>query len=69
MTQVVKINLLEVDDAAKAIQDACTIREAVGLLLRGMFENGGDLVMVFQTTFPDQPTALPPAPPNTSRPG
>lgn len=48
MTQVIKINLFEVEDAATAIQEACDVREAAGLGLRGCFENGGDLVLVFQ---------------------
>lgn len=63
MTQAVKINLLEVENAAQAIQDICEIREAAGLGLRGCFENGGDLILIFQTTFPGQPaTTLVPVP-------
>ena len=48
MTQVVKLNLLEVEDAATAIHEVCDVREAVGLGLRGCFENGGELVLIFQ---------------------
>jgi hypothetical protein len=48
MTQVVKINLLEIVDAAQAIQDACDVREAAGLGLRGCFESGGELILIFQ---------------------
>ena len=48
MTQVIKINLLEVDDAAAAIQEACDVRESAGLGLRGCFENGGELILIFQ---------------------
>lgn len=48
MTQVIKINLLVVEDAAEAIQEACDVREAAGLGLRGCFENGGELILVFQ---------------------
>lgn len=51
MTQVIKINLLEVDDAAVAVHDACAVREAATppLKLAGCFENGGDLVLIFQS--------------------
>lgn len=48
MTQVIKINLLEVDDADVAIQEACDVREAAGLGLRGCFESGGYLILIFQ---------------------
>ena len=49
MTQVIKINLLEADDAAQAITEACEVREAAGLKLQGCFENAGELILVFQT--------------------
>lgn len=65
MTQVVKINLLEVEDAAVAIQNECDVREAAGLLLHGCFENGGDLILVFQGTLTGTP--IPEPPPNSSR--
>ena len=48
MTQVIKINLMEVEDAAAAIQEACEVREAADLELRGCFENSGELILIFQ---------------------
>lgn len=48
MTQVIKIDLMQVDDAAAAIQEACDVREAAGLGLRGCFETSGELILVFQ---------------------
>lgn len=41
---------MQVDDAATAIQEACDVREAAGLGLRGCFESGGELILVFQGT-------------------
>lgn len=48
MTQVVKIDLMAVEDAAVAIQETCDVRESAGLELRGCFESGGELILVFQ---------------------
>jgi hypothetical protein len=48
MTQVIKINLLEVEDAAEAIKNECDVREPAKLKLRGCFESGGDLILIFQ---------------------
>lgn len=39
---------MQVDDAAAAIQEACDVREAAGLGLRGCFETSGELILVFQ---------------------
>jgi len=50
MTQVVKLNLMELDDAAETIKQACEVREAAGLKLQGCFENAGDLILIFQGT-------------------
>jgi hypothetical protein len=58
MTQVIKINLLEVEDAGQAIQEACEVREAAGLELRGCFENAGDLILVFQGNLGQTAVAL-----------
>ncbi|MGV0949066.1 MAG: hypothetical protein ACOYB3_00030 [Azonexus sp.] len=58
MTQVIKINLLEIEDAAQAIQEACEVREAAGLGLRGCFENAGDLILVFQGSLGQTAVAL-----------
>ena len=49
MTQVIKINLLEENDALQAIQNICEVREAANLSLRGCFESSGELILVFQT--------------------
>lgn len=48
MTQVIKIDLMQVDDAAQAVKDACEVREAAGLGLRGCFESSGELILIFQ---------------------
>lgn len=48
MTQVVKIDLMAVESVSEAIQDVCEVRESAGLMLRGCFESGGELVLIFQ---------------------
>lgn len=51
MTQVIKIDLMQVEDAATAIKEACEVREAAvpPLKLASCFETGGELILIFQS--------------------
>lgn len=48
MTEIVKIDLMQVVDAAEVIKDTCDIQEVSGKKLRGSFEFSGELILVFQ---------------------